>query len=110
MRKLVLTAIIFFILGLISMYTYNKNNLVSRQEKTDKIITNCANTITLNRRLLNNCSQTNDEITACYSDLKTCNWEGFKKRVDDYSKESIEVNNELSNLYQEASNLLKPSK
>lgn len=92
---------------MVFMYFLNTNNLNPRQEATNKIVTNCADTITLTRRLMNNCSQTNDEIVACYSDLKTCNWEGFKKRADDFSKESIDIDIELKKLYREAQGLLQ---
>lgn len=109
-KRDILIAIIFFLIGSVVMYFYHQKTMQSNKVLTDRFVANCGAAMVSAHKLLQNCNRTNDEIVACYSDLKACNWEDFKNKVDNISKESIQLNEDLKSYAKEAERLIPPSK
>lgn len=92
------------------MYIYTQKELQSNKELTDKLMANCGQAMTAASELVKNCNQTKTEVVSCYSDLKTCDQEGFKQKMDSLLNEANELDSDLKNYTKELGELTELSK
>lgn len=105
-KKEILIAITAFLLGVGIMYVYSRNELDTNKTFTRRIIDNSINSIEASNVLVNTCSNAYKEFGTCVLDLKSCNLEESKKKLQILNKQKEQAEEQIRSVTKDMDSLI----
>lgn len=84
-KREVLVGMGCFILGTIITIAFFKSELNTNKKLTSRILSNAIGAMKASHSLAESCSDAYNTVTACVSDLKTCDIEVEAKKLDEFN-------------------------
>lgn len=109
-KKQVLTAVIFFILGVIITNQYNQTQVKGYKNITRDILNNCTDSLTAYNDLNNNCNETYAGFYSCITNLESCDVKASTEKGEGLKQGRLEIENRIKDLTNQTGLILERAK
>lgn len=109
-KNILFVGFICFILGLVVMFFISREQVQSQKKLTVRILTNAVQSMQAFQKMADSCSDAYDTVTACVSNLKTCNIEAESKKLDEFNTKREQADQQINLINEDMKKIIEDVK